>query len=476
MCTITPSPPAKKKTINNKDKNNMGNKKQVSFFDRVRIREIPLLSYDDEWSDDTSCDEDEYHDVDSEFEYQTDLERDSGEYHKALLPNNELEQRSSLSLKYSSNNHIVDFSGKIYSSSSSSSHHNSTFRPLDPQLIKTDRWKSTKANRWKSTTSPKSGEPPHAQDDQPTSPLKLPPSSPSKTSSKTRSAGSCSIDFHKRLGRKKKEGHYFQPPPSPQNKSYLPVSSQRRTSSTESLTRWDINSSNRGSTPGKYWEKTTSAPSLRRLRFNKSKNNVVPDNNINNLSLYGSRNATFGNTDSNNTSNSSNNRPPMLPSRCKTNNIFLNKINNSSNSSSSTSVKSNKKVYNFNSIVDSSSSNHTSSIDDTTSTSATTTAISTTPEKVFDIDDDDHYVSDTESSAPENDRDDNDNSPLVTTVPESPSGSTNRRSLLSRGFGSLRSLTSMSPLSRKHKGRNDLPPKRPIRLLSVRKLLIEDLS
>jgi len=465
MCTITPSPPAKKKTINNKDKNNMGNKKQVSFFDRVRIREIPLLSYDDEWSDDTSCDEDEYHDVDSEFEYQTDLERDSGEYHKALLPNNELEQRSSLSLKYSSNNHIVDFSGKIYSSTSSSSHHNS---------MKTDRWKSTKANRWKSTTSPKSGEPPHAQDDQPTSPLKLPPSSPSKTSSRTRSAGSCSIDFHKRLGRKKKEGHYFQPPPSPQNKSYLPVSSQRRTSSTESLTRLGINSSNRGSTPGKYWKKTTSAPSLRRLRFNKSNNNVVPDNN-NNLALSGSRNATFGNTNSNTTSNSSNNRPPMLPSRRKTNNIFLNKINNSSNSSSS-SVKSNKKVYNFNSIVDSSSSNHTSSIDDTTSTSATTTAISTTPEKVFDIDDDDHYVSDTESSAPENDRDDNDNSPLVTTVPESPSGSTNRRSLLSRGFGSLRSLTSMSPLSRKHKGRNDLPPKRPIRLLSVRKLLIEDLS
>jgi hypothetical protein len=413
-------------------------KKQVSFFDRVRIREIPLLSYDDEWS----CD---FHD--SEFEYQMDLERDFGDYHEALIP--EEIERGSLCGMHSSNNHIVDFSGKIYNSSSS---HNN-FRPLDPQLMKSDRWKSTKADRWKSTTSPKSDEP----QDQPTT---IPSSSSSsslsnsetKRSTRTRSAGSCSIDFHKRMGRIKEEDHYFQ-----HHETYLPVP-QRRTSSTESLTRWgsgnNINSSSSSSNPSKYWKKTSSAsaPSLRRLKLNRSRNNA-PNNN---LYLAGSRNATFG--ISNNNSDYSNNRPPILPTRRK-NNIFL----SSTTKINSNSVNNNKivkKENSFTSIFDSSTSSHTSA------------NTSDNDEVIDDDENKDNYDSDNESSAsPEKDKQQD-----GLLVPESPSGSTNRRSLLSRGFGSLRSLRSMSPLSRR-KGRNDdLPPKRPIRTSSMRKLLIEDIS
>ena len=57
-------------------------------------------------------------------------------------------------------------------------------------------------------------------------------------------------------------------------------------------------------------------------------------------------------------------------------------------------------------------------------------------------------------------------------IPDSPVKSSNRRSLLRRGMGSLRNLKSRG----RNKRSSDLPPVRPMRNPSVRNLQLEDIE
>lgn len=372
-------------------------KKQVSFFERVRIREIRV----DDWSE---TDDDEF--LDPEFEYQMDLEQDLGDYQEALVT----EGRHSLTysrkgkgksnnkhkISSSTGNHILDFSGKIYSSSF---HDPQTDRIPSKFLL----LPSLKADRWKSQTTPSlnEAEGPEAEGDRP----------PHMCGSGSQFD---SMEFHKEKLSRIKEDCPFTSVPS------LPC----RTSSTESLTRMVskplLPPSGSSSDSLRNWKRITSAPSLMR-RKSKSKNNSAP-------SIAESRNATFGSP-----TPSKNNRPPLLPTRWNSRkNIFL--------MTSSDKHLSNKSMGRFS---DSSFSSHTA------------------PES------EDEYQEQQQHLPPP---------PPPPTIPESPK---NRRNLLQRGMGSLRSLTKKSPKtsSRKTgmmKGRNDMPPVRPTRLSSVRNFDVTD--
>ena len=130
MCVNTTSSPS-----------TMNKKKKVSFFDRVKIREIKVIGYDD-WSE-LDEDDDIY---DSDCDYQTDLEQDLGDYHEDL----NVEPRRSQCAKYSSKSRnntsrkTLDFTGQIYSSSIQSelpvNRINPKFLPLPSPT--TDRWNS----------------------------------------------------------------------------------------------------------------------------------------------------------------------------------------------------------------------------------------------------------------------------------------------------------------------------------------------
>lgn len=385
MCTNSASSPASMR------------KRKVTFFDRVRIREIQVQC-SNEWSD---TDDDEL--LDSDFEYQTDLVRDLGDYDEAL----NTEPKKSMSAKYSSKSrsnsskHTLDWSGKIYSSAA---HNDFQVDRIDSKFLLLP---SLKADRWKSS-SPSI-----------TQRKRIPQYQQPELSLSKSDLSDDSIDFNDRLHRIKEEGRYFQ-----KGTISAPM---RRPSSTESLNRTiSKQSGSRGSSSN--WKRITSAPTLMRRKGKGSKNRPT---------LAESRNATFG-------SSSTNTRPPLLPTRWNSRkNIFLlERVNENS-----------EKRKNLNRLSDISDSSHT------TATSSTSTTNNP---------DCDDYKDDSDEFG---EREVSEKIPPVAV--ESPK--TNRRNLLQRSMGSLRSLASKSPKSRSKKGRNDMPPKRPIRLSSVRTLQIEDL-
>ena len=375
-------------------------KRKVTFFDRVRIREIQVIC-SDEWS---GTDDEDI--LDSEYDYQTDLVRDLGDYDEAL---NTEPRKTSMSAKYSSKSRAnngrktLDWSGKIYSSTQT----DFQTERIDSKFLLLP---SLKADRWKSSA-------PCAIQRRRLIPLDEEDQSISK------SVSNDSADFNERLTRiqtARNEGKYFR------KGSHLDLP-MRRPSSTESLTR-SIGrpplSSSSGSNSN--WKRITSAPTLIR-RKKGSKNRP---------SLAESRNATFGSP--------KNNRPPLLPTRwgSRRNVFLLDRVN-----------ENNKKKKNLNRLSDISDSSHT--------TATSSTSASNNPDCDDNIDDSDEFG--VQEPSPNQ---------LPMTL-ESPK--TNRRTLLQRSMGSLRKLTDKSPLSRSRKGRNDMPPKRPIRLSSVRTLQIEEL-
>jgi len=469
----------------------MGNKKQVHFFERVRIREIRKQP-----SEEFSLSDDSY--GNTECDYHMDLEGDSdfGDYHQTSLT----EGRRILTGKHSSNNHIVDFSGKVYASS----HHDpQRERPQFPSkfmlLPKMDRrWQSSSSSTSPSlSTRAESDNGDDENDELPVQPL-----SSSSLNSEMKGARSILLSPNSNLERIQEKGgrHYFRPHPSS-----VPAPPRRITSS-ESLAKF------RSSLPPlpevhsndsmRSRRKVTSAPSLNRFRFRSRKSTV---------SIAESRNATFG-------SSTSNNKPPSLPSRSKK---LLDRINGSSSSDRRNVIaRSSDKRY----VVARSISSNSSIIIDS-STSSRDTCATSSSEDLTDIPDDDinsedeteefsfplHGVTQSEEfcTTPTrrtrrlqknfqkrgtgtggiSPRD----SPVRTHVHTlgplsedfsihqretqseeffSSSPSTNRRSLLQRGMGSLRSLTK-SPRSRRRK--NDLPPVRPRRISSVRHLQLDEI-
>lgn len=228
-----------------------------------------------------------------------------------------------------------------------------------------------------------------------------------------------SIEFtQERLNRVRESSPYYKKGSRSSSRIYdEPSQPFRRTSSTESMNR-PISKSSSSSGSSSNWKRITSAPALMRRKAKGSK------------SLADSRNATFGS------------RPPLLQTRWggSRRNIFpLDRVDEKS-----------KKLTRLSNISDSS---HTSA---------------TSPETDIEGDSDNEFSSELHEA------------PFVKEVNESKDkvlvSSKNRRSLLKRGMGSLRSLTTMSPLTTRKKGLSDMPPKRPIRLSSVKKLQIEDIS
>lgn len=384
MCTNSASSPASMR------------KRKVTFFDRVRIREIQVQC-SNEWSD---TDDDEL--LDS---YQTDLVQDLGDYDEAL----NTEPKKSMSAKYSSKSrsnsskHTLDWSGKIYSSAAYNDFQQTN--RIDSKFLLLP---SLKADRWESNSTSitqQNGLPQHEQ--------------PNLYLSKSDSSDD-STDFNDRLHRINEEGRYFQ--------NGTISAPMRRPSSTESLNRTlSKQSGSRGSSSN--WKRIASAPTLMRRKGKGSKNRPT---------LAESRNATFGNS-------TTNTRPPLLPTRWNSRkNIFLRERIN----------ENNEKKKNLNRLSDISDSSHTTATSSTSNTN--------NPDSDDYKDDSDEFGEKTVSEK------------ILPVAMESPK--TNRRNLLQRSMGSLRSLTSKSPKARSSKkGRNDMPPRRPIRLSSVRTLQIEDL-
>ncbi len=350
----------------------------------------------------------------SECDYQTDLEQDLGDYHEDLNS----EPRRSQCGKYSSkskNNKsrkTLDFSGQIYSSSIQSE---LPANRINPKFLPLP---TPRTDRWNSASS----------------------FSPSKERStpqheqqlyQFRSETIDSMEFtEERLNRLREDSPYYKKGTHLPSKSYVvPSQPVRRTSSTESMVR-SLPKSSSGTSSN--WKRITSAPALMRRKTKGSKNRPTSAD---------SRNATFGT------------KPPLLPTRWGSRrNMFLleDRVN-----------EKNKNLIRLSNVSDSSR------------TSATSSA-STINNYDLDIEDD----SDNEFSSELHET-----RPFVKEVQQKESSTDkvlkspkNRRSLLKRGMGSLRSLTTMSPLTRKKCLSSDMPPKRPIRLSSVKHLQIEDIS
>lgn len=474
---------------------NMGNKKQVHFFERVRIREIRKPP-----SEEFSLSDDSYGNIDShsECEYHMDLEGDTdfGDYHQTSLT----EGRRILTGKHSSNNHIVDFSGKVYASS----HHDSKFMLL-PKMDR--RWQSFSSSTSPSLSNRAESDNGDDENDIDDDELPVQPLSSSSLNSEMKGARSVLLSPGSNLGKIQEDdgSHYFRPHPSS-----VPAPPRRITSS-ESLAKF------RASLPPlpeicsndsmRSRRKVTSAPALNRFRFRSRKSTV---------SIAESRNATFGSSTS-----TSNNKPPSLPSRSQK---LMDRINGSSSSDKRNVIaRSSDKRY---AVARSINSNSNSNIIIDTSTSSRDTCATSSSEDLTDIPDDDiksedeteefsfplHGITQSEEfcttptrrtrrrqknfqkrgtgrggnsprNSPPHAHAHKTLGPLSEDFsiqqretqseeffPSSPS--TNRRSLLQRGMGSLRSLTK-SPRSRRRK--NDLPPVRPRRISSVRHLQIDDI-
>jgi hypothetical protein len=417
-------------------------KKSVSFFEQVRIREINIC--DDQLLE----------------EYHEDLVKDYGDYNDKSL--NNAERRRSLLGK------SVDFSGTIYSSST-----------YDAQ---TDRYPSKllllpslKADRWQSTSTGKISLEADECKDQPEN------------------------DSRERPRRKQEDDPCLKDSSMPA----VPI----RVSSNEELTTKAMSHSSKTRSSGlpplpipnssfspSLRRKITSAPSLARLKRRSKKSY---------LSVSESRNATFGNN-----SYSYKNKPPSLPTRW---NSLLDRVNSKSSSNSN----NNNEITRHSMESCSSNTSATTLMSVDSNPSVDNLGIVTTPS----LDSDRDYKSEefslstieiaesprsrnrrsllqrgfgsfrsltsTNSPNPNNDKSfsslpereyrSEEFSPssmkaTMESIPESPS-SGNRRNLLQRGFGSLRSLT-IKPMSRY--SRNDLPPVRPIRTTSVRVLELDD--
>jgi len=504
--------------------------KRVSFFERVKIREIrPPYNSSDEFSL-RSDDELDY----SELEYHMALEKGCGD--GGDIDSNEImlsasfQPSNSLGTRYStfSNKHIVDFSGKVYTSASSTSSRRFQRRQTIPSklllLPKMDRWQSQSQSqspsmhRRSSSIDDTKGPEDDARTDatvsstsltseenddtevsilglstsnSPLPPPPLPEESPSMAPFRKAN--------RKRLGRIKEDhsvNHYFRP-----HSSAILMSPPRRASSTESLTSRALYlHSNRHPDPSLTVEpsrRTGSSSGKHKEGYNNSSNN--------NNSFYKSRRKTTSAPSL--TWFKSRSRKPNHPSLAESQNAtFHLKCYNHRHDLPPLPSRSMTLLETINSDSTKSLGNSTSSRD-----TATTACSEDGDHPVACCTNDIESLDDEEESLRCDDEDDPSSSESTPEKPSSLSSllssesSSSRRSLLQRSIGSLRNLASKSPRSKKkgkkggtlpalhpsdvlvqapmkvrslqtgtYRGNNDLPPVRPIRTASVQRLQIDD--